>query len=380
MNINAKNELPNHVTERQSKRFSFLFANCNAEHMCDNETAEQHRDLAIARAASSLTCFGLGLPIAILVCARRLLKTPLQRQYLYVLLATQAHLLILGAGANGIFADYSVHDAPCRVLGFLTQWASITELIFTFSIIVFLHGAILHHHASRKLLFCRGWIDKVDGPRTRLVLEALFVALSVLSPPAIDWLPFRDHAYGLSGAWCWIVSLNGSENCTDTGFAYQMGLQYVPVFFVSAVCVALTVLTNVILCLAACRHKDTSRHHKKRAKETMLLLLCIVLSFSLVMPEIATRTIMHMTRSAVGIPYLVYMLYAAGTPLGRLVLSFDLFLYLYPPSGTAPCGRRGMVFRRRCCHLLMCCKKRYNLLDLDVEEDDEALSSDMPGY
>lgn len=346
--------------------------------MCDNETAEQHRDLAIARAATSLTCFVLGLPIAILVCSRRLLKTPLQRLYLYVLLSTQAHLLILGAGADRIFADYSVHDAPCRVLGFLTQWASITELFFTFSIIVYLHGAILHHHVSRKLPFCRGLIDGVDGPRTRLAAETSFVALSVLAPPAIDWLPFRDHAYGLSGAWCWIVSLNGSgESCTDVGFAFQMGLQYAPVFFVSAACVALTVSTNVVLCLAACRHRDTSRHHCKRARETTLLLLCIVLSFSLVMPEIATRTIIHMSRKAAGIPYFVSMLYAVGTPLGRLVLSSDLFLYLYPPNSGAVCVRGGVAVPWRI-RLLTCCKRRYNLLD--IEEDEEAISSDVPGY
>lgn len=349
--------------------------------MCDNETEDQRTALAVARCATSLTCFVLGLPIVVTVCARRMFRTFLQRQYLYLLLSTQAHLLILAAGADRIYADYSVHDSACRVLGFLTQWASLTELFFTLSIILVLHGAIIRHHLLRQvvpahLYALRARISKVDGPRIRYVLEALLVALGVFFPLAIDWLPFQRRAYGLSGAWCWIISLNGSENCTDVGFTYQMGLQYVPVFFVSATCAALTLFTNLVLCWAAYRHAGTRHHHNKRAKETTLLLLCIVVSYALVMPEIATRTLMHRSLSAANIPYFVFMLYAVGTPLGRLVLSFDLFVYLYAVGSTVG---RAAVFRRWS-RSLPCCRRKYNLLDVEEDERERVDSSDMPSY
>ena len=344
--------------------------------ICDNETIEQRSTLALVRASTSLICFVLGLLLLGLVCARRLFKTTLQRQYVYLLVCTQVYLLVLGVGADGIFDDYGLHQEPCVAIGFLTQWASVTELFFTFSIIVVLHVAILRNHAHGVL---RG---RLCGVRSRLALEAAFVALSVASPPVLDWMPFSKRSYGLAGAWCWITSLDDRANCTDTGFLYQLGLQYVPIVFTSATCVALAVTINVVLCSAACRHRELSHHYAKRARETALLVLCIILSFSLVVPELVTRTIIHRLDSAASVPYPVYVLYAAGTPLGRLVLSFDLLLYLY--SFHTVLGVRGVAFRRcrarclaKCC---CCCKKKYNLLDVEDDDDGDNFSSAMPVY
>ena len=128
---------------------------------CYNQTQEDQRnhDLALARIATSLLCLLLTFPIlalvCALVCAHRLFKTATQRQYLYLVLATQAYLLALAAGVDKIFTEYATHDHVCATLGFLTQWASITELFFTFSVILFLHLAILRKHVHLAPLFCR---------------------------------------------------------------------------------------------------------------------------------------------------------------------------------------------------------------------------------
>ena len=126
--------------------------------ICYNQTQEadqRNHDLALARIATSLICLLLTFPILALVCAHRLFKTATQRQYLYLVLATQAYLLALAAGVDKIFTEYATHDHVCATLGFLTQWASITELFFTFSVIVFLHLAILRKHVHLAPLFCR---------------------------------------------------------------------------------------------------------------------------------------------------------------------------------------------------------------------------------
>ena len=120
--------------------------------ICYNQTQEadqRNHDLALARIATSLICLLLTFPILALVCARRLFKTATQRQYLYLVLATQAYLIALAAGVDKIFTEYATHDNICAALGFLTQWASITELFFTFSVIVFLQLAILRKHQWR---------------------------------------------------------------------------------------------------------------------------------------------------------------------------------------------------------------------------------------
>ena len=327
--------------------------------ICYNRTQEadqRNHDLALARIATSLICLLLTFPILALVCARRLFKTATQRQYLYLVLATQAYLLTLAAGVDKIFTEYATHDHVCATLGFLTQWASITELFFTFSVIVFLQLAILRKHVHLAPLICRG---RLRGKQL-VALEVMFVLLSIVSPPLLDWLPFREQRYGLSGAWCWIMGLDSVENCTDVGFEYQLILNYVPTAFISFTAVILTFVTNVVLCHAVCKHRGTSYHHCKRAKEVALLLLCIILSSSLVIPEIITRTLIKQNNS-VDVPNIIYMLYSVGTPLGRLVLSFDLFLYQYSFS-TFGWSDEPML---RPCLSSKCCRMKYHQLDIE---------------
>ena len=330
--------------------------------ICDNTTTDaEDYSLAVARISTSVVCLTLGLAILALICARRLFKTATQRQYLYLVLATEVYLLMLAAGVDRIFTDYASHDPVCAALGFLTQWSSITELSFTFSIIVVLHVAILRKHVHLVHYFCRGRLHRFSGRRYQLALEAAFVLLSIASPPLLDWLPFKDHRYGLSGAWCWIMSLDDIENCSDVGFVYQLGLNYVPTFFISVTAVVLTIVTNVVLCHAACKHRDTSYHHRKRAKEVALLLLCITLSSILVVPELVTRVLIYVSGS-VDVPHYVYMMYAIGTPLGRLILSFDLYVYLYSLNTFSCTDEEARLCRRKCC------PKSY--LRLEIEEGD----------
>eukprot|EP00731_Ephydatia_muelleri_P017138 Em0010g236a len=165
------------------KTFSFLFwmyyaALAMNKSICYNQTQEadqRNHDLALARIATSLICLLLTFPILALVCAHRLFKTATQRQYLYLVLATQAYLLALAAGVDKIFTE--------------------------------LHGKQL------------------------VALEVMFVLLSIVSPPLLDWLPFREQSI---------------ENCTDVGFEYQLILNYVPTAFISFTAVILTFVTNVV--------------------------------------------------------------------------------------------------------------------------------------
>lgn len=329
---------------------------------CSNQT-DQNYHLALARISTSAICLVLNLAILALVCGRQLFKSAAQRQFLYLVLSTEAYLLTLAAGVDIIFTRYSTHDSLCAALGFITQWASMTELFFTFSVIVFVHLAILRKHVRLAPHFCRVKLRALSG-RQLAILEALFVVLGIASPAILDWLPFKDRRYGLAGAWCWIMSLDTVENCTDVGFVYQLGLNYIPTFFISLTAVVLTMVTNVVLCHAACKHAGTSNHHCKRAKEVALLLLCITLSSSLVIPEIVTRVLIKESNPANTPPYFVVMLYSVGTPLGRLVLSFDLLLYLYSFS-IIGCGDEVLLHKCRTCR---CCQNKY--YHLDIEDGD----------
>ncbi|KAL5468884.1 hypothetical protein EMCRGX_G030021 [Ephydatia muelleri] len=127
------------------KTFSFLFwmyyaALAMNKSICYNQTQEadqRNHDLALARIATSIICLLLTFPILALVCAHRLFKTATQRQYLYLVLATQAYLLALAAGVDKIFTEAEVWTVRGVVLDYdLDSIENCTDIGFEYQLIL----------------------------------------------------------------------------------------------------------------------------------------------------------------------------------------------------------------------------------------------------
>jgi len=79
-------------------------------------------------------------------------------------------------------------------------------------------------------------------------LDKLSVLLIFVFPFTFNWIPFIREAYGKSGAWCWIRSL---DKCMEEVFLFgktlQLVLWYIPLYLVILVQIVLFVLVTVKL-------------------------------------------------------------------------------------------------------------------------------------
>ena len=77
-------------------------------------------------------------------------------------------------------------------------------------------------------------------------LEVLNLALIIVLPLVIDWIPFATNSYGQYGAWCWITRLNQDCSIHMAGLWERIWLWLVPfgaaaflalVLFIASLCV-----------------------------------------------------------------------------------------------------------------------------------------------
>lgn len=280
-----------------------------------NESNASLTVLSVVRGTTAAICTLVSLFTVAIIVYFRLSATVLQRLYLYFSASTLAYLLTMLLGPIVVFEK---EQAACAAVGFLSQWTSITELLFTFGITVYLHVLLFRG-------YCRQSLDFREG--TQLLLECLYVAFCVLSPPTVDWLPFTHDLYGRTGGWCWISSLD--RNCNDVGFEYQLTLQYLPILLLTLMTLGTILSAYVLLHCAAWRRPEydsVSRHQRDRARELLVLLLSVSVASFLIVPEVATQVLFYKGhKPSLG----VSVLYAVGTPLGKLGLSAALLFYLY---------------------------------------------------
>lgn len=270
--------------------------------------------LSIVRGTTAIFCAAVSLSTVTIIVYFRLFTTVLQRLYFYFSASTLAYLGTLFL--MSLFTDEAEHKA-CTAVGFLGQWASITEVFFTFGVTAYLHVAFFRGHC-RQLLELK-W-------RTRFGLECLYIVFCIFSPPTVDWIPFTRNLYGRSGAWCWIVSLD--RDCKDVGFVYQLTLQYLPILVLTLMTVSVLASAYLLLCCAARRsqYDNVSRLQRDRAKEMLVLLASVSVSSFLIIPEVITQVLFFKGHKP---SFGVRTLYAIGTPLGKLGLSAALLFYLY---------------------------------------------------
>ena len=269
--------------------------------------------LSAVRGTTAIICTLVSLFTVAIIVYFRLWATVLQRLYLYFSASTLAYLSTLLLGPMVLFSE----EQACVAVGFLTQCTSITEVFFTFGITVYLHVLLFRG-------YCRQSLDL--RKRTQFILEGLYVTFCALSPPTVDWIPFTRNLYGRTGGWCWITSLDRS--CRDVGFLYQLFLQYLPILLLTLMTVGTLLSAYILLHCAAWRSEyvSVSRHQRDRARELLVLLVSVSVASFLIVPEVATQVLFYRGHK----PLLaVRVLYAVGTPLGKLGLSAALLFYLY---------------------------------------------------
>lgn len=120
----------------------------------------------------------------------------------------------------------------CAAVGFLSQVVETAKILMVCWIVFYLLLLVVFKRNASKPTH-----------------EVFGLAIVMLIPLMIDWIPFIWNSYGLSGLWCWIELTN--EQCKKVwpGLGLMLAVEYVPVLLV----IIFTVISFISITVALCR-------------------------------------------------------------------------------------------------------------------------------
>ena len=134
-------------------------------------------------------------------------KAVLQRLFLYLMASILLRELFIVASLEHHYKyDEEIQDKVCTVIGLIWNWSGIMVFIFTVGMKVY-----LFIYVKRLTRGDTGPVFVQSGCG-RVILESLYVVLSVFVTICYALVPFFTKNYGLAGPWCWIRAID--ENCT----------------------------------------------------------------------------------------------------------------------------------------------------------------------
>ena len=107
--------------------------------------------------------------------------------------------------------------------------------------------------------------------------EACGLAVVLLIPPLVTWVPFVKNMYGLSEAACWIkVSENSTCDYDYIGLTFLFVFYYGPIFCVGIATLVALFTIFMVMCRRAMRHEQgfcQPTIHRQSVKEVLPLIL-----------------------------------------------------------------------------------------------------------
>lgn len=222
------------------------FSNCSGVHL---------KEINLVFSVTGAVCCFISAAIVLLIVIGKAYYSVLQRLFLYLMVAIVMRELFIAASIEHQF-KYELQEKVCTGIAFIWNWTGILVFAFTVGMKVYLFFYVKH--------LTKGNTGPIflQSRHGRVVLESLYVSLSILLTLCYASVPFFTKNYGLAGPWCWIRAIN--ENCTlsKSGMINQLLNGYF--FYVSGSVIGLVLL--IAIAVVYCRLPIT------RSNETRILL------------------------------------------------------------------------------------------------------------
>ena len=238
---------------------------------------EECETVQTARAFSGLTAVLLSLLALGLILLLKAYRSYTHRLFLYLTLSTLLHTPLY------ILESFSVHcqtnstiprHTQCEVTGSFVMYISWIQNL----VVLWITGYLFRFVVLRVVFNSRK-------------VEIAILILFLLLPIPLALLPLNK--YGVSGAWCWIVShKKGSCKQIDfQGLGYQLGLWYVPVALETIAITIMVIWIMSVLCNRSYRktkYVTFQSEYRQLMKQSLPLLVfpivfCVLSIFEMVL-------------------------------------------------------------------------------------------------
>ena len=283
---------------------------------CTNFSSEYFLELATARGITAGLCMLLTVLILLIVVFVRAFESLLQRLFVYLTAITVWYMTVQIMHLKPVYTGRNP-DQFCAVMGFLDQWATVCILSFTPVVCL----VILCKVCEWNICSCNS-----QTGRSKKLIEGAFVLFLIFFPLPFVWVPFLDGNYAsISKPWCWIVTHNKDCSKDIAGFWEEIGLYYIPIGIVGLFTVLFVLVMIGVFCKRACTYKLTRRRHRKKAVETVLLLVFLLLFVTLSGIEAMSNLYYGFIKKHQAIP----IVHAVISPVSKFMIPVGYFFYLY---------------------------------------------------
>ena len=153
-------------------------------------------------------------------------------------------LNILPVYRNGtVVAVRSGSEGFCSAVGFFLEVVAWMEKLVICWIVLYLVMVLVFRHNANAV---------------KVKHEACDLALVLLLPPLVTWVPFVKNMYGLSEAACWIkLSENSTCDYDYIGLTFLFVFYYGPIFCVGIATLVALFTMFVVMCRRAMRQEES---------------------------------------------------------------------------------------------------------------------------
>ena len=274
-------------------------------------------NLGIVRGSIGLMALFVATTAFGIIMYLRAFKKYSQRLFLYLTIVSLLHAPTYTLDVISI--DYSNNRTEarqpfCSIIGTFVMYLSWLQNL----IVLWITGYLFRIVVLRRII------------KTKKI-EISVMTLFFLVPLPFALIPLITNKYGVSGAWCWIVS-KMQKNCTEMdelGLRYQLGLWFIPVILES---LAILIATICIVCVLFTRgYLNTKyivfQYEYRRLLRDSLPLLVFPIIFNVI---IVFELVLDMQSLKHKPVYALWMLDAIVTPCkGILMISGYLIPVLW---------------------------------------------------
>ena len=303
---------------------------------CTNFTVEQMKEVNLTRAVTAMACSVFLLLIFLLLVCHKAFSSSFQRLFLYLIFVTFLIEVSISLSVERQF-QYKGQQEVCVVLGFVTQWLSVTQLLYKFEIIVYLFCLVVF--AIHKNCFQALQQSKLCLRLTEVLLTFAPIIVAFI----YSWEPYLGgNRYGLAGPFCWIRSVD--ENCTHVGTRDQM--IYYGLFEMLGWG---GVVVHLTFAVVYCRLASSMKEARYLLRQTLIVMIfqfvyTLSITFQLSV-RLYTGLKHHQSHHA------IWITFAAISPFRQLLFPIGCLVCFYPVKAMVvdSCCRK----LKKCCHRQM---------------------------
>ena len=120
--------------------------------------------------------------------------------------------------------------------------------------------------------------ENVHMPKVPCKFELIGISTLFIAPLVLNWIPFTQELYGLSGPWCWIKTTRNNCDTIKFGVALTAVLFFIPALLV----VLFSLFSFIVICTCGCKAASKLNGENKKKADRFIREILLIAFYPLI--------------------------------------------------------------------------------------------------